>query len=137
MGLWLKLLLVGSLQPCVSEDPPNVVLIISDDQAWTDFGFMDHPVIETPWLDALAEESMVFPRGYVPTALCRASLATIITGLYADPNHAISTARCCAIISTGIVVCIIAIITGFDAYLHKSVAARCGPTVCQTPIITQ
>ncbi|MCH2103679.1 MAG: sulfatase-like hydrolase/transferase [Planctomycetes bacterium] len=87
MGLWLQLLLAGSLQPCVSEDPPNVVLIISDDQAWTDFGFMDHPVIETPWLDALAEESMVFPRGYVPTALCRASLATIITGLYAHEHQ--------------------------------------------------
>ena len=66
---------------------PNVLLIISDDQAWTDFGFMGHPAIETPELDALAEESMVFPRGYVPTALCRASLATIITGLYAHEHQ--------------------------------------------------
>lgn len=61
---------------------PNVVLIIADDQAWTDFGFMGHPVIRTPRLDALARESVVFPRGYVPTSLCRPSLATIATGLY-------------------------------------------------------
>lgn len=38
--------------------------------------------VHTPHLDALAEESLVFPRGYVPTALCRASLATLVTGLY-------------------------------------------------------
>ena len=62
--------------------PPNVVLIISDDQAWTDYGFMGHDVIETPNLDRLARESAVFRRGYVPTALCRPSLASIVTGYY-------------------------------------------------------
>lgn len=61
---------------------PNVVLIISDDQAWTDFGFMGHPAIETPCLDRLASESLVYRHGYVPSSLCRASLASIITGLY-------------------------------------------------------
>ena len=71
------------------EPPPNVVLIISDDQAWTDFGFMGHDVIRTPHLDRLAGQSLVFPRGYVPTSLCRASLASIITGLYPH-QHAIT-----------------------------------------------
>jgi TatD DNase family protein len=33
-----------------------VILIISDDQTWTDFGFMGHPVIKTPSLDKLARE---------------------------------------------------------------------------------
>ena len=61
---------------------PNIVFIIGDDQAWSDYGFMGHPVIHTPHLDRLAKESLVFPRGYVPTSLCRASLATMITGLY-------------------------------------------------------
>lgn len=61
---------------------PNVLLIISDDQAWTDYGFMGHPVIQTPHLDRLARESLVYTRGYVPDSLCRPSLATIITGLY-------------------------------------------------------
>jgi arylsulfatase A-like enzyme len=65
---------------------PNVVLILGDDIAWTDYGFMGHPHIETPSLDTLARESLVFRRGYVPTALCRPSLATIITGLYAHEH---------------------------------------------------
>lgn len=70
----------------VAADSPNVVLIISDDQAWTDYGFMGHPDIQTPHLDALASESVVFPRGYVPTALCRPSLMTLITGHYASTH---------------------------------------------------
>ncbi len=65
-----------------AEGPPNVVLIISDDQSWTDYSFMGHEAIETPNIDKLASESMLYTRGYVPTALCRPSLATIMTGLY-------------------------------------------------------
>ena len=66
--------------------PPNVVLIVGDDQAWTDYGFMGHDHIKTPHLDKLARESLVFKRGYVPSSLCRASLATMITGLYPHQN---------------------------------------------------
>src|SRR5262245_1461220 len=62
--------------------PPNVVLIIADDQGWTDFGFMGSKAVRTPHLDALARQSAVFPHGYVPTSLCRASLATLLTGQY-------------------------------------------------------
>ncbi|MCB9924611.1 MAG: sulfatase [Planctomycetaceae bacterium] len=77
---------------------PNIVMIISDDQAWTDYGFMGHDVIQTPHLDRLATESVVFDRGYVPTGLCRPSLMTLITGLYAhqhkttgnDPSTAVT-----------------------------------------------
>lgn len=64
------------------ETPPNIVMIISDDQTWTDYGFMGHPDIKTPNLDQLARRSALFRRGYVPIALCRPSLATMITGLY-------------------------------------------------------
>lgn len=69
--------------------PPNVVMIVSDDQAWTDFGFMGHDVIRTPHLDRLASQSAVFSRGYVPSSLCRPSLATLISGLFPH-QHKIS-----------------------------------------------
>ena len=69
--------------PATAIPPPNIVMIISDDQAWTDYGFMGHPVIQTPNLDQLAKQSIVFKRGYVPTALCRPSLMTLVTGHYA------------------------------------------------------
>ena len=40
---------------------PNILLIISDDQAWLDYGFMGHPEIRTPNLDRLASEGLLFP----------------------------------------------------------------------------
>lgn len=69
--------------------PPNVLLIIGDDQAWTDFGFMGHSVIQTPHFDQLARDSATFRRGYVPTSLCRPSLVTMLTGLYPH-DHKVS-----------------------------------------------
>jgi uncharacterized sulfatase len=63
-------------------DKPNIVLIVSDDQGWGDYGFMGHPQVQTPRLDKLAAQSLVFRRGYVPSSLCCPSLASIITGLY-------------------------------------------------------
>lgn len=61
---------------------PNIVVIISDDHGFADYGFMGHPVIQTPHLDQLSDESLLFSRGYVTTALCSPSLATMVTGLY-------------------------------------------------------
>ncbi len=61
---------------------PNVVLILGDDQAWSDYGFMGHPDIRTPNLDGLARQSLVFERGYVAPPLCRLSLASMISGLF-------------------------------------------------------
>ena len=72
-----------------AQKSPNVLYIISDDQAWTDYGFMGHPQIKTPHLDKLANESVLFERGYVPTALCRPSLVTLINGQYAH-KHGVS-----------------------------------------------
>jgi uncharacterized sulfatase len=46
-----------------ADTPPNIVMIISDDHAWTDYGFMGHPHIQTPNLDKLAAQSLTFRRG--------------------------------------------------------------------------
>jgi arylsulfatase A-like enzyme len=68
--------------PLMGDTKPNIVFILSDDQAWTDYGFMGHPDIKTPHLDKLARASLVFERGYVASPLCRPSLASLATGLY-------------------------------------------------------
>ncbi|MFN3168476.1 MAG: sulfatase-like hydrolase/transferase [Phycisphaeraceae bacterium] len=79
----LLFFLVFAAFPALAKDkPPNIVLIISDDQAWSDYGFMGHDAIQTPNLDALAKRSLVFERGYVTSPLCRPSLASMVTGLY-------------------------------------------------------
>ncbi len=82
VSLWV-LLVMGLVE---AKPPPNIVLIISDDQAWTDYGFMGHDHIRTPHLDKLSEEGVLFRRGYVPTALCRPSLLSLATGHYASTH---------------------------------------------------
>jgi len=62
--------------------PTNLVLVVSDDQHWGDFGFMGHPHLRTPHLDRLARESLVYRHGYVPSSLCCPSLASLITGRF-------------------------------------------------------
>ncbi len=100
-ALALLLLLSCAAPQAPPPAPPNVLMIVGDDQGWTDFGFMGHPTVRTPHLDKLASESALFPHGYVPTSLCRASLGTLLTGLYAhqhriccnDPPDGVDRAR--------------------------------------------
>ena len=66
----------------VTPSRPNVVLIISDDHAWTDYSFAGHPHAKTPNIDRLATEGLTYTRGYVTTAICSPSLATMLTGLH-------------------------------------------------------
>jgi uncharacterized sulfatase len=83
--LLVALVIVAGCMPVktwAAKAQPNVVVIISDDHGWGDYGFMGHPRIQTPSLDKLASESLTFQRGYSPVPLCRPSLSSIITGLY-------------------------------------------------------
>ena len=77
-----SLLLWNGCLAIAEASQPNVVLILSDDQHWRDYGFMGHEHVQTPALDRLASESLVFSRGYVPISLCCPSLASLITGRY-------------------------------------------------------
>jgi len=61
---------------------PNIVLIISDDQSWTDYSFTGHEHIQTPRIDQLAAQGLTFTHGYTTAPLCSPALASIATGLY-------------------------------------------------------
>ena len=61
------------------EAPPNIIFIMADDLGWQDVGFMGSQWFETPHLDALAKESLVFNQAYMyPT--CSPSRAALLTG---------------------------------------------------------
>ena len=72
---------------CFSDDnvtsrAPNIVFLLTDDQATITMGCYGNPAVKTPNLDRLANEGVVFDRHYVTTAICMASRANILTGLY-------------------------------------------------------
>lgn len=81
VGLW-----ISSTTLQAATNMPNIVMIISDDHAWTDYGFMGHPHIQTPRLDRLSQQSLTFPWGHVTSSLCCPSLASLVTGLYPHQN---------------------------------------------------
>jgi arylsulfatase A-like enzyme len=76
------ILLAMGVGVACGEDRPNVIFLLSDDQGWGDYSMMGHPHIETPHIDRLASEGLVYERGYVTAPLCRASLASLATGMY-------------------------------------------------------
>jgi len=69
-------------------DKPNIVFILADNIQYDDFGFMNHPFIQTPGLDRLAGEGVVFENAFNTTSLCSPSRASILTGAYAH-NHGV------------------------------------------------
>ena len=61
---------------------PNIVFLLADDQATYSMGCYDTPGAKTPNLDQLAKDGMVFDKHYDTTAICMASRATIMTGMF-------------------------------------------------------
>lgn len=59
--------------------PPNVILVISDDHGFPDYGFMGSKLAQTPNIDRLAGESLLYTRGYT-MPVCSPSLACLLTG---------------------------------------------------------
>ena len=67
-----------------AERPPNLVLIVTDDQGWWDVGFNGCTDIPTPNIDRIAREGVRFSDGYVTDSVCGPSRAGLITGRYQD-----------------------------------------------------
>ena len=59
--------------------PPNLVIIISDDQGHDDFGALNPKIFNTPRLDTLRQESVVFENFYV-NSTCAPTRASLLTG---------------------------------------------------------
>ncbi len=68
----------------VSADPPNLIIILTDDQGYADVGFNGSTEIPTPNIDRIANNGVRFTRGYVTHAVCAPSRAGLITGRYQD-----------------------------------------------------
>jgi arylsulfatase A-like enzyme len=64
--------------------PPNVVVILTDDQGYADISFNpQHPKeVSTPHLDALAREGVWFRQGYITGNVCSPTRAGLLTGRY-------------------------------------------------------
>ncbi len=71
-------------------DAPNIVLILADDLGWRDVGFQGSTYYETPNLDRLAREGMVFTSAYANAGNCAPTRACLMSGQY-TPRHGVYT----------------------------------------------
>lgn len=80
--LLLSLLTVVVSQPVLSNEKPNFIIILTDDQGYGDVGFNGSKEIITPNIDRIATEGAKFSNGYVSYAVCGPSRAGLLTGRY-------------------------------------------------------
>lgn len=74
------------------EARPNVVVFLSDDQGWGDFGFQGNSNFRTPHLDSLAKDGAVFTRFYV-CPVCAPTRAEFLTGRYHPRGSAVGVTQ--------------------------------------------
>ena len=94
--LWvLAALLLGGActeawRPQAPERPPNVVIVLADDQGWGDVAFNGNTTVHTPHIDRLAREGTVFEHFYVQP-VCSPTRAELLTGRYHPRGGVYST----------------------------------------------
>lgn len=66
----------------VNTNPYNIVFIMVDDLGWKDLGCTGSTYFETPHIDALAAQGMIFHNAYAACAVCSPTRAAVLTGRY-------------------------------------------------------
>lgn len=81
------LVLAGLGTPSLLAAPPNIVLILADDLGWSDVGFNGAQFFETPNIDRLARQGMIFSNSYTGGPNCAPTRACLLTGTYTPRHH--------------------------------------------------
>lgn len=74
---WASLFLSAHSQ---NVSTPNIIIMLMDDMGWGDLGVFGQPSKETPYLDLMASQGMLFPNFYTANPLCSPSRAALLTG---------------------------------------------------------
>lgn len=61
---------------------PNILIFLSDDVGWAEYGFQGSKDIPTPNIDSIAKNGVRFTQGYVAATYCSPSRAGLMTGRY-------------------------------------------------------
>jgi len=70
----------------------NIVFVCSDNQSFSDTGFAGHPRIQTPNLDIIAREGVVFSNTYCGSPVCAPARASMMTGMYPSDSNSFCNA---------------------------------------------
>ncbi|MEM8955103.1 MAG: sulfatase [Verrucomicrobiota bacterium] len=76
----------SSRETCLSNERPNLIFLLTDDQSSYTLGCYGNPDVKTPNIDQLARDGIAFDNHYDTTAICMASRANCMTGLLEYKN---------------------------------------------------
>jgi uncharacterized sulfatase len=65
-----------------AERPPNLIFVLADDLGYGELGCFGSKLIQTPNLDRMAMEGMMFTRFYAGSPVCAPSRSVLMTGLH-------------------------------------------------------
>jgi arylsulfatase A-like enzyme len=73
-----------SSRPASGAEPgrPNILVILSDDVGWGEYGFQGGKDVPTPHIDSIARNGVKFTQGYVSGPYCSPTRAGLMTGRY-------------------------------------------------------
>ena len=80
------LLLVWSSFVLAQDKRPNILFIMSDDHAYQAISAYNDNLIQTPNIDKIAQEGILFSNASVTNSICAPSRATILTGKFSHIN---------------------------------------------------
>jgi len=72
-----------------NEKRPNIIFIMSDDHAYQAISAYNSGLIETPNIDKIAKEGIIFNKAFVTNSICSPSRAVILTGKFSHLNGVI------------------------------------------------
>ena len=70
--------------------PPNVLVILTDDQRWDALSIAGNPHLKTPNMDRIGREGVHFRNAFCTTSLCSPSRASLLSGLYAHGHGVVN-----------------------------------------------
>ncbi len=82
---------MSTIRPCLARDTkrPNIIMLLADDQRWDTLGCMGNKIIQTPNIDRLASQGVVFDNAFVTTSICMTNRACIFMGQYGSRHGVI------------------------------------------------
>ena len=82
----LSIILFSCNNPEPKNERPNILFIMSDDHAYQAISAYDNRLIQTPNIDRIANEGIIFNNACVTNSICAPSRAVILTGKHSHLN---------------------------------------------------
>ena len=87
--LLIVALLITSFLKLSAQERPNIVFILTDDQSYGLLGCTGNEIVQTPNIDKMASEGVLFTNAHITSAICTPSRISILLSQY-ERKHGVN-----------------------------------------------